>query len=201
MLLLLTLRGTPTVYYGDELGMSNVVIPPERVQDPQEKNVPGLGLGRDPGRTPMQWDDSPHAGFCPPHVEPWLPVAPNYRQVNVAVESEEPSSMLTLTRALLALRRSRPALNRGSYHALESSSQDCFVYVRQFDNERLLVALNFSEGPQLVRIAEVGEVQLLLFSSLHREGPINLAAVRLGGCEGCIIELLEGESALLFKTV
>src|SRR6201996_4924642 len=69
-MLLLTLRGTPTMYYGDELGMSNVAIPPDRIQDPFEKNVPGLGLGRDPCRTPMQWDDSPNAGFS--SVEPWL---------------------------------------------------------------------------------------------------------------------------------
>jgi len=61
--LLLTLRGTPTLYYGDEIGMRDVPIPPDRVQDPFEKNVPGLGLGRDPERTPMQWSAAPHAGF------------------------------------------------------------------------------------------------------------------------------------------
>ena len=74
MLLLLTLRGTPTLYYGDEIGMHNGDIPPERVYDPMEKNMSGLGLGRDPARTPMQWDRSPNAGFCPPNVEPWLPI-------------------------------------------------------------------------------------------------------------------------------
>jgi alpha-glucosidase len=189
MLLLLTLRGMPTMYYGDELGMSNVMIPPERIQDPQEKNVPGLGLGRDPARTPMQWNASPHAGFCPPTVEPWLPIAADYKQVNVAVEREEPSSMLTLTRTLLALRRSRAALHRGSYHSLESSSKDCFVYLRQFDNERLMIALNFSEEPQLMRVAELGEGQLLLSTALNRAGPINLEALQLQGHEGCIIEL------------
>jgi alpha-glucosidase len=191
-MLLLTLRGTPTVYYGDELGMSNVFIPPERVQDPQEKNVPGLGLGRDPARTPMQWDASPNAGFCPPNVEPWLPVAPDYQQVNVAVEREDPSSMLTLTRALLALRRSRPALHQGSFHALEGGSEDCFIYLRQFEHERLVVGLNFSEEPQIVRIPKLGEGQILLSTSPDRAGLINLADLQLRGHEGCLIELREG---------
>ena len=101
--------------------------------------------------------------------------------------------MLTLTRALLALRRSSPALNRGSYQGLASGSQDCFVYLRQFDQQRLLVALNFSEEPQLVRIAELREGRLLLSTSLNRKEHINMSALRLQGHEGCIIELLDGE--------
>jgi alpha-glucosidase len=81
-MLLLTLRGTPTLYNGDEIGMQDVPIPPELVQDPFEKNVPGIGVGRDPERTPMQWDASPSAGFST--GTPWLPVADNYAVVNVA---------------------------------------------------------------------------------------------------------------------
>jgi alpha-glucosidase len=191
LMLMLTLRGTPFLYYGDELGMRNVVIPPERIQDPQEKNVPGLGLGRDPSRTPMQWDASPSAGFCPPDVEPWLPLADDYQQVNVAVEREDPFSMLTFTRELLALRRSRSALNRGSYSALESGSQNCFAYLRNFDDERVVVALNTSDEPQLVRIAEDGEGRILLSTSLKRKERINLGALILEGQEGCVIELLD----------
>ena len=71
-MLLLTLRGTPTLYYGDELGLEDVAIPPDRVQDPWERNEPGLGLGRDPARTPMPWDNSTNAGFTT--GTPWLPV-------------------------------------------------------------------------------------------------------------------------------
>ena len=80
-MLLLTLRGTPTLYQGDEIGMRDVSIPPNRVQDPWEKNVPGLGLGRDPERTPMQWSDAEHAGFS--SVDPWLPVSTDFATVNV----------------------------------------------------------------------------------------------------------------------
>ena len=93
-MLLLTLRGTPTMYYGDEIGMVNVPIPAARVQDPFEKNVPGMGLGRDPCRTPMQWDRSPHAGFSA--AEPWLPVADDYEAVNVSGRTRRPAVLLHL---------------------------------------------------------------------------------------------------------
>ncbi|MBX6340831.1 MAG: alpha-amylase, partial [Thermomicrobiaceae bacterium] len=112
-MLLLTLRGTPTMYYGDEIGMRDVLIPPDRVQDPLERNVPGIGLGRDPERTPMQWEPGPNAGFTT--GEPWLPLADDYQTCNVEVEREDPRSMLSLYRRLIALRRAEPALHVGSY--------------------------------------------------------------------------------------
>ena len=87
--LLLTLRGTPTLYYGDEIGMTDVPIPPDRVQDPFERNVPGLGLGRDPERTPMQWSAAPNAGFTA--GTPWLPVAADYRETNVETQRRDPA--------------------------------------------------------------------------------------------------------------
>src|SRR5690606_32988881 len=112
-LLLLTLRGTPTMYYGDEIGMNDVSIPPELVQDPQEKNVPGIGVGRDPERTPMQWDDSENAGFTT--GIPWLPLMKNYKEVNVDNEWNEPKSILSLYRKLIAFRNGEPALKVGDY--------------------------------------------------------------------------------------
>src|SRR3954471_5980167 len=84
-MLLLTLRGTPTIYQGEEIGMKDVPIPTDQIQDPWERNVPGLGLGRDPERTPMQWDASPNAGFS--SARPWLPLSPDYIEVNVALQS------------------------------------------------------------------------------------------------------------------
>jgi len=81
-MLLLTLRGTPTMYYGDEIGMRDVPIAPDQVQDPFEKNVPGLGLGRDPVRTPMQWSDVESAGFT--SGTSWLPLADDFKTINVA---------------------------------------------------------------------------------------------------------------------
>src|SRR5919199_2909639 len=102
-MLLLTLRGTPTLYQGDEIGMRDVPIPPELVQDPWERNMPGLGYGRDPERTPLQWDASPNAGFTTGRA--WLPVAADFERVNVAAQRADPTSMLSLHRRLIALRR------------------------------------------------------------------------------------------------
>src|ERR1700730_3632111 len=99
-MLLLSLRGTPTLYYGDEIGMTNVPIPPDVVQDPWEKNEPGLGLGRDPQRTPMQWDKSADAGFTD-HA-PWLPAGVDYRLCHVVCGKGEISSTLSLYRRLIA---------------------------------------------------------------------------------------------------
>ena len=99
-MLLLTLRGTPTLYYGDELGLSDVTIPAVQVLDPRELREPGLGLGRDPVRTPMPWDGSENAGFTT--AKPWLPLNADWPTRNVARMAEEPDSILTLYRQLLA---------------------------------------------------------------------------------------------------
>lgn len=190
-MLILTLRGTPTWYYGDEIGMLDVPIPQHLVHDPQGKRPDAYG--RDRARTPMQWDVAPNAGFCPANVQPWLPVAADYPQVNVAVESEDAHSMLTLTRALLALRRAGPALTGGSYQTLEGSSEHCFVYLRAQGEQHLLVALNFSAEAQVVKLPEIGEGRegrILLSTFLDREEQINLAAFSLRSYEGCIIKIV-----------
>jgi alpha-glucosidase len=108
-MLLLTLRGTPTIYYGDELGLADVPIPAEAVQDPRELREPCLGFGRDPVRTPMPWDNSPNAGFT--DGVPWLPLNRDWRTRNVAAEAADRASMLHLYRDLLRLRRAHPALS------------------------------------------------------------------------------------------
>jgi alpha-glucosidase len=112
-MLLLTLRGTPTLYYGDELGIEDVAIAPDQVQDPAEKNEPGKGRGRDPERSPMLWVDAPNAGFTTPDAHPWLPLDPRWPQINAATQQREPRSMLTLYRKLLALRRQHDTLHAG----------------------------------------------------------------------------------------
>src|SRR5215475_660883 len=107
-MLLLTLRGTPTLYYGDEIGMEQVDIPPDKIHDPVAHTLPGLGLGRDGCRTPTQWDAGPQAGFS--LVEPWLPLEKDYQQRNVAVLQAEDNSIYRLHRKLIALRRRHRAL-------------------------------------------------------------------------------------------
>jgi alpha-glucosidase len=149
-MLLMTLRGTPTHYYGDELGLSDVAIPPALVQDPWEKNVPGLGLGRDPVRTPMPWDAaSPEAGFT--RGVPWLPLNPDWRQRNVRAQSADPQSDLALYRQLFALRRGSLALQAGSIRVIRADAQ-ILVYERKAEDGTLLVALNFSDEPASISL-------------------------------------------------
>lgn len=140
-MLLLTLRGTPTLYQGDELGTEDVAIPPHRVRDPWELNVPGLGLGRDPVRTPMLWSDAPYAGFST--VEPWLPLGDSWREIHVERQSKRPDSVLALYRALLELRRREPALWRGGYVPV-AATETLLAFERRAEAERLLVILDLS---------------------------------------------------------
>jgi len=144
-MLLLTMRGTPTIYYGDELGLADVAIPPEKVRDPRELLEPGLGFGRDPVRTPMPWDASPQAGFT--SGEPWLPLNPDWPIRNVATEAADSGSMLSLYRALLALRRAHPALAVGDKRLLSAHSH-VLAYERMNEGERIVIGLNLSGEPQ-----------------------------------------------------
>ncbi len=167
-MLLLTLRGTPTLYYGDELGLEQVEIPPDRVQDPWEKNEPGLGLGRDPCRTPMPWDQSPNAGFTT--GRPWLPLNPDWSTRNVAAESADPASMLSLYRRLIGLRRASPALSLGDY-AEVSAEDGVFVFERRAGGERMAVVLNFTSEPRIAALpADAVWTEVLATSGTSRPG-------------------------------
>lgn len=151
-MLLLTLRGTPTIYYGDELGIGRVDIPPAQVQDPRELREPGLGLGRDPVRTPMPWDATHNAGFTT--GTPWLPLNPDWPDRNVAELTQRPGSVLALYRRLLALRRAHLALSLGDFALLGGldSAPDVLAYERRHGEERLLIALNLGHAPQEVTL-------------------------------------------------
>jgi alpha-glucosidase len=188
-MLLLTLRGTPTCYYGDELGMQNVAIPLELMHDPPGKDNPEYS--RDPQRTPMQWDGSANAGFCAPKVTPWLPVADDYQIYNVADEQHVPRSMLMFTQRLLELRRALPALALGSYQSIEQENVNCFVYLRQHHDQRYLVILNFSAQDQMVTVPGHNQGNIILSTCIDREGTIDLSAVLLRGNEGILIDTKE----------
>lgn len=148
-MLLLTLRGTPTLYYGDELGLSDVQIPPAQVQDPRELREPGLGLGRDPVRTPMPWDGSENAGFST--TLPWLPLNADWLLRNVTRMIGEPGSILALYRRLLAARRMHPALAIGDFALLDSSG-DVLAYERRHGTQRLIIALNLGGRSQRLEL-------------------------------------------------
>ncbi|HET8913347.1 MAG TPA: alpha-amylase family glycosyl hydrolase [Ktedonobacteraceae bacterium] len=191
MLLLLTLRGTPTIYYGDEIGMKDSEIPLEMIQDPWEKRVPGLGLGRDPERTPMQWNGQPEAGFTTPGTTPWLPLAPDFQEVNVEKQAPEVDSFLTLTRTILQQRQSTPALLQGAYAtlAIPEATSTCFTFTRTLGNTRLLIALNFTGKDQHITIPGNESGTVLISTHLDRNGQESLAGFHLRPDEGCLIEL------------
>jgi len=186
-MLLLTLRGTPTIYYGDEIGMEQVAIPDEAARDPVAHNLPGLGLGRDGCRTPMQWDAGRFAGFSA--VEPWLPLETVYQQRNVAALRADDKSIYQLHRRLIALRRQHPALQVGSYRP-RAAEGDLLVFVRETDSECILVALNLGAQPAAVKLPSDNREGRLLLSSLCDRADERVArAIDLRGNEGVIIEL------------
>jgi len=190
-MLLLTLRGTATCYYGDEIGMMNVDIPPEKLRDTAGYTPSDAKrFSRDPERTPMQWDAGPNAGFCPAGVDPWLPLAGDYERVNVAVQDQDPQSTLALFRSLTALRRETPALRVGSYRSLDAGVNAVFAYERQHIGTRLLVILSFSDAPQLLNLHSAAKQGEVLFSTeLDREGMESLAEFRLRANEGVIVRV------------
>ncbi|MGF1473082.1 MAG: alpha-amylase family glycosyl hydrolase [Rubrobacteraceae bacterium] len=190
-MLLLTLRGTPTAYYGDEIGMHDVEVQEHRVVDPRGKNNPGYG--RDPSRTPMQWDDSPNAGFT--SGEPWLPVADDSDEINVAAQEEDPDSMLTFFRRLVELRKEVPALHKGSYRSVNGADDGMFVYLRQHEGQRVIVALNFDAEPRQLDLPEPENGGKLLCSTHpNRDFPADPARLEIRPNEGVVLLLENGSS-------
>jgi glycosidase len=183
-MLLLTLRGTPTLYYGDELGLSDVTIPAAQVQDPRELREPGLGLGRDPVRTPMPWDGSENAGFTT--AKPWLPLNSDWPMRNVARMAEEPHSILTLYRRLLAARRARLALPIGDFTLLDAEG-DVLAYVRRHGAERLIVALNLGGRSQRLQLPDWASGYRPLLSTVADSALAGDGALLLRGNEGVIL--------------
>ena len=154
---LLTLRGVPTVYMGQEIGMSNTPLPFKKALDPVASSVfrwvPQFvvdrmpeRLNRDEVRTPMQWDDSPNAGFCAPDVQPWLPVNPDYPRVNVATQTGQPDSLLELYRQLFALRRDEPTMREAPVVLLTSLPEGVLGYRR----DDVIVLANMGTGAATV---------------------------------------------------
>jgi alpha-glucosidase len=191
MMLLLTLRGTPTLYYGDELGMLDGDIPPDKVQDPWALLNPGKPhLNRDPARTPMRWSAEPAAGFCAAGVEPWLPVGDELEAINVEAQRGDPRSMLALARALLAARRSSAALSLGRYAALLGATPDVHAFTRVADDgTQAVVVLNFAAEAREVNLGDVDGLAIAVSTHMDRAGEVPGAGgrVALRPHEGCVL--------------
>jgi alpha-glucosidase len=182
-MLLLTLRGTPTIYYGEEIGMSNTEIRPEDVRDTREIRQPGRG--RDPERTPMQWSSEPHGGFTV--GMPWLPVNPNYTSVNVDVEYAQPASVLALYQRLIQLRRSGPALTRGSYRSI-ATPEGVLGYRREAEGRCFVIALNLTSRAQTVPLPGTSG-RVILSTMLDVEAQPVDGSLSLRADEGMIVEV------------
>jgi alpha-glucosidase len=184
-MLLLTLRGTPTMYYGDEIGLRQADIPPNLQQDPWGRNVPGMG--RDGCRTPMQWSEVEGAGFTRGDGQPWLPLSEDADGRNVARHMAIPGSLLNLYRRLLEIRHQEPALQVGDYQSLPTE-RGVFAYLRVAGQSRLAVALNFTGEPARA-ITMSGSGDVVLSTELDRGGPESLERLALRPHEGIIIRL------------
>jgi alpha-glucosidase len=185
-MLLLTLRGTPTIYYGDEIGLPQVPIPAESIRDPLEKNMPDIGVGRDGARTPMQWNCSAFAGFS--SSEPWLPLSVDWATRNVETLRQDKNSIYVLYRRLIEARRHSLALRRGLYRPIPSKG-DLLLYVREFGSERMLMALNLGATSATVGFWTGFKGAVFISTSSERDGDLIDETVRLDADEGLVIAL------------
>ncbi|MDL1911932.1 alpha-glucosidase [Chloroflexi bacterium CFX6] len=211
--LVLTLRGTPFLYYGEEIGMTDLVITdPARLRDtmatwyyerlinelnvdPQEAARRAGAMSRDKNRTPMQWSNSPNAGFSPPGVETWLPVGPNYKDgINVRDQEHNPNSLLNYYKHLLRVRKHTPALLEGEYIPLHNTAKDYFAFIRKSDEQTVLVALNYSDSKLDLDFSRNKEIKgkslhLLFSSAVRSHADPDPKALHIGAFEVFIAEV------------
>lgn len=190
MTLLLTARGTPYLYYGEEIGMRNIKVPYNKIQDPPGKRYFPFFPTRDACRSPMQWDASPQAGFST--AEPWMAVNPDYTFRNVEAQKHDPDSLYTFTRRLIELRKQHPALRKGLYQPLTFDPKSLMAYLRQTNDEIILVALNYSRRPIRLFLGNnfTSKRWSLLLSSKRTEfEPLKGNALKLLGNEALVVKV------------
>ncbi|MEW6094351.1 MAG: alpha-amylase family glycosyl hydrolase, partial [Chloroflexota bacterium] len=196
--LLLTMRGTPFLYNGEEIGMSDLLIAdPAKLRDTMAtwyynslvselKVEPELAArragasSRDKGRTPMQWRNAPNGGFCPEDVTPWLPVNPDYATgVNVEDQEDDPASMLNFYRRMLRVRRETPALVEGEYEPVHEKAEKYLSFLRWTPEQKVLVVLNFSDKPQKVNFSNLGAHSISVIVSSEPRATLTLSNLKL----------------------
>jgi alpha-glucosidase len=183
-LLQLTLRGSPTLYYGDELGLPDASITAEQIMDPWGLQSPELS--RDPARSPMPWNADGNGGFCPDGARPWLPLVTGFPELSAASQRKDPSSFLNLVRQILAARRGSAAMKAGRYTHL-GAQEGCVVFERQEGSDRRTVALNLTQARQTVRLPSLEGVEIELSTRGDRRGERLNGALKLSKLEGCIV--------------
>jgi alpha-glucosidase len=181
------LRGTPTIYQGEEIGMVDTPIPPHLVQDPLEHNVPGFGLGRDPVRTPMPWSSEPHGGFT--RSRPWLPLNADAEVLNVSTQANNPRSMLSLYRALILLRRNNDVLLIGDFRLL-AATEHVLAYERRLGSQRVMIMLNMTGQAQPLKFQNQGQ-EILLSTYLDDCCSSRAEEIHLRADEGLLLRMPE----------
>jgi alpha-glucosidase len=186
--LLLSLRGTPFLYYGEEIGMRDIRLKRGEILDPVGKRYWPIFKGRDGCRAPMQWNASEHAGFS--SGDPWLPLHPDYSTRNVALQAQDPSSLLNFYKQLLAFRKTHPVLVHGDIKFLSTSSRHVLAFLRSYKDDSMLVLLNFSAFPQSIIISQLINEYCVALST-HGSGQRVLGGteIRLHGSEALILKV------------
>jgi alpha-glucosidase len=207
--LVLTLRGTPFLYNGEEIGMTDLMITdPSQLRDtmatwyyhtavhdfkldPAEAAAHAGALSRDKNRTPVQWSGDPNAGFCPAGATPWLPVNPNYATgVNVRDQEADPNSLLNFYRRLLRVRSGLPALVAGEYRPLHATADSYLAFLRATPDQTVLVLLNYADVRHDLQFTLPGHQTVRVRFSARRDGAnLNLARFSLDAYEVFIAEL------------
>ena len=206
--LMLTLKGTPFLYNGEEIGMTDLML--ENIEQFRDNlgvwiynaTIENFGsdaetalkivqnITRDKCRTPNQWDSTPNAGFSPAGVETWLPVNPNYQEgVNVADQQGDPKSLLNFYKEILTIRKNNPALIAGDYQVQKEENPDYFAFQRSTPEQTCLVVLNYSDKPQEIKFGQVETTVKLVFSSEAQPASIDLSKLMLVPFEIVIAEL------------
>jgi alpha-glucosidase len=184
LMLQLTLRGSPTLYYGDELGLPGADIKPDEIVDPWGFQSPELS--RDPARSPMPWTADRNGGFCSPDVTPWLPLVSASTTLCVESQDVDPDSFLRLTKRLLMARRSSEALRRGSLGSL-AAIDDCVVFERRVPGDRRVVALNLSDASRTIEAEAFTAATVEVSTRRDRNDEKLEGELELMPLEGCII--------------
>lgn len=169
--MMMTLRGTPFIYYGEEIGMTNRRIKKSQLQDPLGIKGWPIIKGRDGERTPMQWNASPYAGFS--SSNPWLPVHENYMNKNVTRQSEDPTSLLSFYRKIIWLRKNTTCLTSGSISFITTNPKNMLIYKRMYNEETCMILLNFSSKTIPIPYIIEGDYVNLLGTHIEENQPVD----------------------------
>jgi len=186
-LLLLTLKGTPFIYYGQEIGMENGKIPRNKIRDPLGKKFWPIYTGRDKARTPMQWSSEPFAGFST--VEPWLPVNKDYKLKNVTQQQQQSDSLYNFYKSLIGLRRNLLALTQGKIEVIPQHKSGVLYYSRTIKSQHLLIMINFTAFKKRIKLQKDRDHKLLISTDPSTDKKYN-PLMFLNPFEGIIVQQL-----------